>query len=555
MQVENAGLIDLTNAGTSTRDRFVIAGNYLGLSGNLNLQTYLGDDTSPSDQLVLRGNGARAAGNTVINITNIDGPGAMTTGNGIRVVDAEFGTGARTDESAFRLGGPVGAGVFEYLLYYGGVGADANDNDWYLRSSVPEPPSTEPPTTLPAPVPPLPSPPDPEPPLPEVPNPPDPTPLPEPIPTDPGEEPTPPEPTEPPPPTPPLPPAPLPPEPLPPAPPAPTPEQPPLVETPLIRPEIPGYVVAPAIAQRMGIAALDRFHAREGDQSLLNELGTASAGWGRLFGRSVDQSWAAEIGGLDFDLDPRFDGEIWGLQAGLDILAEEDTLGAQNRVGIFFTHTAAHGHTSGTTLAQIDRESGSLTLNSESLGGYWTYVDPEGWYLDAVAMVSWLHGEAVSDRGIGADIWGHALLASLEAGYPFALNENWTIEPQAQLIWQNVHLDDTEDQFSSIEYGALNGLTGRLGFRLEGDLEAGDVPVQPFADVNFWHNFGSSYTATFNDRPVTTNVGGTSLELGAGLAAEISPDVSLYGAVNYTMGLSGQGNGGFGGHVGLRVSW
>ncbi|RWC68301.1 MAG: hypothetical protein EOS30_25805, partial [Mesorhizobium sp.] len=141
--VNNAGAIDLTNdspapgTGTSLHDTFTIHGNYVGQDGRLLLNTFLGTDNSPSDRLVIE-NGA-GSGSTSILVTNVDGPGALTTGNGIQVVDAT--NGATTTAGAFALGGPVAAGVFEYNLFRGGVTPSAaTDNDWFLRNTVSPPP-------------------------------------------------------------------------------------------------------------------------------------------------------------------------------------------------------------------------------------------------------------------------------------------------------------------------------------------------------------------------------------------------------------------------------
>ncbi|MCA6110632.1 hypothetical protein J6497_25885, partial [Bradyrhizobium sp. CNPSo 4026] len=143
--VNNASIIDLTNSTPTATDRFVIFGNYVGQNGNLNLQTVLGTDDSLSDQLVIQKNSAAtatptASGSTRINVSNLNGPGAMTVADGIRVVDAV--DGAATTPGAFTLGHPVAAGVFEYQLFRGGVTSNvANDNDWFLRSGVTSPPA------------------------------------------------------------------------------------------------------------------------------------------------------------------------------------------------------------------------------------------------------------------------------------------------------------------------------------------------------------------------------------------------------------------------------
>ena len=99
--VLNAGVIDLTNGGTSTSDRLGIVGNYVGLNGRLQLNTVLAGDGSPSDRLVV--SGGVMAGSTTIAITNVGGQGAQTTGNGIRVVTAA--SGAVSTATAFALSG------------------------------------------------------------------------------------------------------------------------------------------------------------------------------------------------------------------------------------------------------------------------------------------------------------------------------------------------------------------------------------------------------------------------------------------------------------------
>ena len=151
--------------------------NYVGRGGSVALNTYLGADGSPSDRLVI--DGGSASGRSGLRITNTTGPGELTTGDGIRVVQAI--NGGTTAPAAFGLSGPVAAGPYEYLLFRGGV-TPGNDDDWFLRNVAgpipPEPPGPTPPDpTPPGPVPPDPIPPSPVPPGPS-PVPPGPAPVP-----------------------------------------------------------------------------------------------------------------------------------------------------------------------------------------------------------------------------------------------------------------------------------------------------------------------------------------------------------------------------------------
>ena len=110
--------------------------NYAGTGGEINLNTYLGADGSPSDRLII--NGGTATGATSLMIHNTTGPGAETTANGILVVNAI--NGGTTATGAFTLDNPeLRAGAFDYRLFRGGLNG-SDPNDWFLRSSFIVPP-------------------------------------------------------------------------------------------------------------------------------------------------------------------------------------------------------------------------------------------------------------------------------------------------------------------------------------------------------------------------------------------------------------------------------
>jgi outer membrane autotransporter protein len=586
--VTNAGAIDMTNGPATATDRFVVYGNYAGQNGRLNLQTVLDTDDSPSDQLVIQRNSTAtavptASGTTVLNVSNLNGMGAMTTGNGIRVVDAV--DGAATTAGAFVLTSRVGAGVYEYQLFRGGVTANAaNDNDWFLRSSVTAP---QPPTTLPQPVPPPPVPittlPAPAPVVPAVPTPPLPAPPsppspPAPLPPAPP-VPTPPLPAPPPPSPPPIDPPPAPPPPGETAPPGQTPppggeapppggetpppgggtpappgENPPPA-TPLIRPEIPGYVLMPAMAQQMGLATIGTFHERRGDQSLLEGHGIASNAWVRGLGEHLDQRWSSRIGGIGYQLAPQVRSNMWGVQIGSDLYAHRGEDGQDDRAGAFYTHTEMHGTVYGNTLAIDGRRSGEMNLDGDSFGVYWTHMGPDRWYVDAVGAYTSLKGNAESDMGAGADIHGNALSASLESGVPFPLGNNWALEPQGQIIYQHINFNNTRDPYSSINYHDVDAFTGRLGVRLENNAIVHGLPWQSFISADVWHNFAKTANVTFDDTNVATSLGNTSLELRGGMTTKWSDHISTYISVSYTTRLSGQMQHGVGGIGGVLIRW
>ena len=105
--------------------------NYLGLGGVIGLNTFLGSDPSPSDRLVI--DGGTASGSSPLRIANTTGPGDLTRGNGILVVDTI--NGGTTVPGTFSLAGPVVAGPYEYTLFRSSVDP-SNPQAWYLRSTI-----------------------------------------------------------------------------------------------------------------------------------------------------------------------------------------------------------------------------------------------------------------------------------------------------------------------------------------------------------------------------------------------------------------------------------
>ncbi|WP_415823436.1 autotransporter outer membrane beta-barrel domain-containing protein, partial [Achromobacter aegrifaciens] len=136
--VNTDSLIDFT-APQAGSYKTVTTRNYGG-NGTIALNTYLGDDSSPSDKLIV--NGGSATGTSQLRIKNTGGPGALTTASGIQVV--EVVNGGVSGAGAFALSGRAVAGPYEYRLYQGSAAAPT-DQSWYLRSEKEAPPPPPPP--------------------------------------------------------------------------------------------------------------------------------------------------------------------------------------------------------------------------------------------------------------------------------------------------------------------------------------------------------------------------------------------------------------------------
>jgi outer membrane autotransporter protein len=500
--LNNAGIIDLGSGNSRTSDTLTVQGNYAGNGGQLWLQSPMGDDSSPSDKLVV--NNGTLSGTTSITVSNLGGTGAATLQNGIQVVQAQ-GT-AISDSGAFRLKAPLSVGAFDYYLFKGGVTA-GSENSWYLRSSVVAPPLVA------APVP------DP-----------DPTPTPDPT----------------------VPPVLVPLVALPVAavgtPPLPTPVAG-AAPVPLYRQEVPVWSVLPPAAAQLALTALGTFHDRQGDQRLLKETGAFGAGWGRVYGKNIEQTWAGTV-------TPRLDGSLNGFQVGNDLFSSQTSGGQTQRTGFFVGHSRLKGDVDGFNQGFQDKRAGKVELQGDSLGLYWTLTDPKGWYLDTVAMYTWLNGDSHSERGLKIDNDGHAITLSVEAGYPVAVANNWVVEPQLQVINQKVDLKRQDDGISKLSFDSDAAWTGRLGARLKGRYDVADLPLEPYLRVNLWHTMSGTDTVTFDDSTeINTRQRSSSADLGLGAILTLAPAVSMYANADYSSNIDSNPLRGMSGNLGVRMSW
>ncbi|CAD0217047.1 autotransporter domain-containing protein (plasmid) [Agrobacterium fabrum] len=557
----NSGRIDLTNGGGGASDTFTVSGNYVGNGGQIFLDTVLGTDGSASDKLVI--DGGAASGSTGMNVVNAGGSGARTTADGIMVVQAT--NGATTAGGAFALNSRVAAGAYEYYLFKGGVSAGTQDN-WYLRSTIvpgsgavagapdplqpnttPEaeapditgaPPASQlPPTPLPTEGSSTTEPTDPTPPI----NAGDPQPVAPPTPQAAG--------TASPPPAPPVPPTTL--AMIPSAsaiPPTPGATRVIADIVPLYRVEVPTYSAVQPLAQYLALSTLGTFHERRGEQALLQGDGWMPTSWARTFGQNTEMKW-------DGTVSPSFDGNLFGLQAGQDLLGRETEAGGFDRFGLFVGYSRMNGDIKGQALGWNNLAVGEVDIGGTSFGAYWTHVGAQGWYLDAVLMGTWFSGDATSRAGESVNIDGSSVAASLEGGYPIALTEDWTLEPQAQIIWQKLSLDDEADRFSSVAFDSDNAVTGRLGVRLQGNYQTDSGLIQPYLKANIWHGFSSDQMTRFDNDPIVTETGGTSLEIGGGLVASLTEKVSVFATVDYTTNLGGERKRAIEGNIGLNIKW
>ncbi len=511
----NQGLIQLAS-GVSIGNVLEVRGAYVGAGGRMAINTFLGGDGSPSDRLVINGDPA-ATGATSVHVANIGGTGALTTANGILVVNAI--NGATTAPGAFTLSnGELRAGAFDYRLFRGGV--SGSPDDWFLRSSFFPPTPPEPPG----------------PPVPPVPPVPPPSPIIGPELATYG------------------------------------------VVQPLARQlglsilgtlddrvgatyEPDGCAVAPApetssvdLPTRKSVALPTR---KPGPAPC--PLFSPSA-WGRFFGQTIDNHYQAFA-------DPRASGAMGGFQGGVDLLRGSLIAGHYERAGLYGAYGDVNADVDGlvtnpAATAYILARTGSMNLDAWSAGGYWTHVGPSGWYLDAVLQGTWYYGSAGTQFArLNTD--GTGFIASLEGGYPFSwpqFGPGFVIEPQGQILWQKVSFRHDYDGLGDVALGDTTGPSGRIGLRTKWTVAtAGGQVWQPYLSANLWRDWGAEADAVYSGTDVVPLVNqATMLELGGGLTGRVNANVSVFANVDYEFAVGSgesQKRNGVRGAFGARYTW
>jgi outer membrane autotransporter protein len=493
---------------TGTGTVLTVAGDYTAGS-ILALNTVLAGDGSPSD--LLRIDGGTATGTTRLIVTNAGGGGALTVGDGILVVDAV--NGGTTAPGAFA--GFAAAGPYEYLLYRGGS-TPGSENDLFLRSSSQSVPS-EPIVPGGDPVPPDPSVPggDPVPP----------------DPSGPGRDPVPPDPSGP--------------------------------GRPRFRQEVSLYAAMPVMARIYGRKIIDTLHERMGGDAQLLGPGKENVhdgAWGRLIGywghRDGDPAGILGGGGPEFDYD------FGALQTGLDLYRSEYANGQRDNAGLYIAFGRANADVQHNILGRTFK-GGENDFDAVSVGGYWTRFGANNWYLDGVLQGTWYEDMTMTGRrGLrDGETNGFGFAASLEGGYPFQLGGGWQLEPQAQLVYQALDIDDFNDGASDVSYSDTDSLAGRIGARVTQEWDVGGDAKRKFTfwgRADLWYEFLDDPTTEFSSAagfiPFTADAGDSWATLGIGAAMQVADSTSIYGNVNYDVAFDGDADA-WEGKVGLKVQW
>jgi outer membrane autotransporter protein len=106
-----------------------------------------------------------------------------------------------------------------------------------------------------------------------------------------------------------------------------------------------------------------------------------------------------------------------------------------------------------------------------------------------------------------------------------------------------------------VTFDSDNAWTGRIGMRLQGTEDTSFGKLHPYLKANLWQNFSSDQVVIFGTDPITTNLKGTSLEVGGGVTIDVTEKASLFATADYTTNLGGERTRIWEGNIGLNVKW
>ena len=235
------------------------------------------------------------------------------------------------------------------------------------------------------------------------------------------------------------------------------------------------------------------------------------------------------------DVSRTFDQNVGGFQ-----------LGADKRFGSLWSGDVYLGVFGSYIYASRDfRDGGNGSTNGFSLGGYATWIQPQGWYADMVVKYTqmWNYFSTPTsgeDSSISTGYYNIPTVGgSIEVGKRFNFADHcFFIEPQAQLagVWEN-----------GMDYAASNGvrvhgddqtsLQGRLGGRvgMHFELSQGRA-IEPYAKAEVIEEFLTGNTVTTNITGFDSHLSGTVGRFGGGFAAKLSQSIYIYGEYDYATG-------------------
>lgn len=338
---------------------------------------------------------------------------------------------------------------------------------------------------------------------------------------------------------------------------------PPITEVPIYAEPVSGYVQMPTADMELGFTTIGTLHERRGENQTYNITGSNNT----ALGDDQQQTWGRVlVKHLNKDGKKRLDtaGNQSVLQIGHDfILDENEKTGTRRHIGGY----VAYGHNENDFRDQYHAKNGYIVddhytgkgrTDAISVGGYGTFYGNNGGYVDLVGQVTYLRNKynARSNESVHQNGWGAAL--SAETGKSFIVYaNNWFVEPQAQLVYQYLSLDDFNDRIRHVDQHDPSALRGRVGMRFgyNGDIRDNLPPSSFYGIANIWHDFVNPKSVDIGRDSLKEEYAKTWGEVGLGIQLPITRQSNFYSDIRYEKNFGSDKRKGFKGTMGYKYTW
>ncbi|QUB94947.1 autotransporter outer membrane beta-barrel domain-containing protein [Leptotrichia sp. oral taxon 218] len=320
------------------------------------------------------------------------------------------------------------------------------------------------------------------------------------------------------------------------------------------------YVLMPKVNLEMGYETVGTLHERRGENQILNlENMSKDKGqiWTRIFGHGLNEKGKERF---------EYESDIYGVQVGHDFKINEDSKGNTHLLGGYISYNRANTdffdkYRAENGYISDDKFTGKGKSESVSLGLTKTKYTQNGSYYDLVGQMSFLQNKYNSRDDYAAKQKGYGLLLSAEVGRPFKFSKSvngtsWSIEPQAQLSYQHLHIKSFNDGLRSVNQDNRNGLRTRAGVRISYDKnsEVTNRTNTYYAVANVWHDLTKNNNRATNiglDK-VSEKYGKTWGEIGIGAQAPVGQKSNLYVDTRYEHSFGNENRSGYKGTIGFK---
>lgn len=319
------------------------------------------------------------------------------------------------------------------------------------------------------------------------------------------------------------------------------------------RPAVVGYSITPQLNADYSFSILGRLHERGGDAASADTAQPAHSDgvWGRIGGQN-----------LDADASDRFsaDEHTFFAQFGKDWTLSRDAGGSTHAGAMLtFGSSSASFSDSARSIAGLPNATGTVEAQAQSIGGYWTKYLPDGAYFDGVGQLTHYRNRYGDVFGGNASQDGFSAGVSGEIGKPFSLGATGVaIEPQAQLLYQYLHLGSMDDGISAVGSNTTNALRGRIGLRLfKANLsnDSKTSSVTPWLTADVLHDFFSPGQTTIGGTAFDNALAKTWYEIGVGITGRFGKNSEVYVNAKYAHSFGSTYRRNIYGQAGYRFNW